>query len=212
MDIYFVRHGETDFNKNGFIQGRSNIPLNDHGRQQAKEAADYFRKNRISFDKVYASPLIRAHETASIVSGWDMAQIITDERLQELAFGTAEGMNYKEMPEGLLNLFKKPECYQVPEGGESIDMLVTRCQSFLDDLRKLPDEAPEVKCVLAATHGAALRGFLSCIEKSSREAFWKKGLENCCIAKVSLENGTYTLLEIIESSDFFKKFEKVLAF
>lgn len=196
IDIYFVRHGETDYNRQGLIQGRTNIPLNETGLKQAEETARYFRKRGITFDEVYSSPLIRARMTAAIISGWEPEHIHADDRVIELAFGEAECMDFHTVPEGIRNLFDNPPAYEVPEGGESIDELRVRCQCFLDELAELPDKEPGVKTVLVATHGAALRGLLSCIENTSREQFWKKGLWNCCIAKTRLEDGVYTLESI----------------
>ena len=69
MIVYFIRHGETDFNKRCLIQGMSDIPLNDKGIQQAGIAAEWFEKQNITFDRVFASPLVRARKTAAIVSG-----------------------------------------------------------------------------------------------------------------------------------------------
>lgn len=198
VDVYFVRHGETDYNKQSLIQGRSDIPLNEHGRSQAAEAAEYFRKRRIIFDKVFASPLLRARETASIISGWPMTRIQTDDRVQELAFGTVEGSNFHTLPASIMNLFRNPPAYEVPEGGESIDELETRCQDFLDELAGLPEKESSVKTVLIVTHGAAMRGLLSCIEHTVREQFWKTGLSNCCIIRVVLDQGSY-MLESIEN-------------
>lgn len=196
VNVYFIRHGETDYNRQGLIQGQINIPLNEKGRSQAAEAAQYFRKESIVFDRVYASPLIRAKETASIVSGWTMERIQTDERVQEMAFGAAEGLNFYTLPEGIMNLFRNPPAYEVPEGGESIDDLKARCQNFLDALAETADREPSIQNVMVVTHGAALRGLLSCIENTSREQFWKKGLLNCCIVRVRLEEGIYTLESI----------------
>ena len=77
MNIYITRHGQTDLNKAHLMQGRTDAPLNAHGRQQAVEAAQQVKG--IHFDAVYSSPLKRAVDTASIISGWDKKDIITDE-------------------------------------------------------------------------------------------------------------------------------------
>lgn len=67
--IYIVRHGQTEKNKANVLQGRSDVPLNEAGRQQAEEVRDRFREAGISFDLVYTSPLIRAVQTAEIIAG-----------------------------------------------------------------------------------------------------------------------------------------------
>ena len=65
MIVYFIRHGETDFNKRCLIQGMSDIPLNDKGIQQAGIAAEWFEKQNITFDRVFASPLVRDKKDGS---------------------------------------------------------------------------------------------------------------------------------------------------
>ncbi len=67
MILAFVRHGQTDFNKNGFVQGRVNIPLNDTGRAQAKTLGLTLLEQNEVFDQILSSPLSRALETANII-------------------------------------------------------------------------------------------------------------------------------------------------
>ena len=67
-EIYLIRHGQTDYNRQFRLQGRSDIPLNRLGLAQARAAHEALRG--VHFDAVYASPLRRAVDTACIVSGW----------------------------------------------------------------------------------------------------------------------------------------------
>ena len=80
--IYFIRHGETDYNKDKRFQGHLNIPLNQKGIVQAKIALDCSKSLRI--DKIYCSPLKRAVETAKIINSFHNAQIIKDDRIKEI--------------------------------------------------------------------------------------------------------------------------------
>ena len=91
MVVYFIRHGETDFNKRCLIQGMSDIPLNDKGIHQAELAADWFKQQGIVFDEVFSSPLVRARKTAAIVSGRTFEEVHPDARIQEMDFGVDEG-------------------------------------------------------------------------------------------------------------------------
>ena len=84
--IYFVRHGQTDWNKAGRIQGHTNTELNNEGRKQAQIVKE--KLNGIKFDKVFASPLKRAKETAQIISE---QEIVFDDRLKERCNGELEG-------------------------------------------------------------------------------------------------------------------------
>ena len=73
--LYLIRHGETQANKTGVLMGSTDTPLNDQGRQQAMMLRD--RTTALEVDSIFASPLSRAVETASIVFG-EKARIITD--------------------------------------------------------------------------------------------------------------------------------------
>ena len=65
MKIYFIRHGETDWNKDGKLQGRVDIPLNEEGRHVAELTCEALKEEH--FDIAFTSPLSRAYETAEII-------------------------------------------------------------------------------------------------------------------------------------------------
>lgn len=200
MVVYFIRHGETDFNKRCLIQGMSDIPLNDKGIHQAELAADWFKQQGIVFDEVFSSPLVRARKTAAIVSGRIFEEVHPDARIQEMDFGVDEGKPYSM----IRDLFDAPEAYVPPERAESIQMLQERVQKFLDMLSDLSKQNKEVHTVLAASHGAALRGIMSCIDHCELKDFWRSGLSNCCIYKTHLENGIWVedgLLHPVEAAE-----------
>ncbi|MCD1573350.1 histidine phosphatase family protein [Agromyces mediolanus] len=95
VTIALVRHGETDWNRERRIQGLTDIPLNDTGRQQAAATAEALRDE--SWDAIYASPLSRAAETASIMAaGLGLAEPVHVPELVERRHGALEGLD----PEG----------------------------------------------------------------------------------------------------------------
>ena len=89
--FYFVRHGETDWNKEGRLQGHTNIPLNETGRAQARAAQQIIA--RLPIDQVVTSTLDRAIETAEILCQTSGKEIMRDARLCERSFGSFEGMD-----------------------------------------------------------------------------------------------------------------------
>ena len=102
MKIYLVRHGETEWNKEYRLQGQADTRLNDYGRELAVITAEALKN--IPFDVIYHSPLNRAEETAVILKGERKIDIIADERIKEMSFGTAEGchiQSIKNNPEDL---------------------------------------------------------------------------------------------------------------
>lgn len=93
MLLYIVRHGETDWNKAGKVQGRTDIPLNERGRYLAEATAEGMKDVRIDF--CYTSPLIRAKETAQIILGEREIPLVEEKRIEEICFGKCEGMKFR---------------------------------------------------------------------------------------------------------------------
>ena len=86
-----IRHGETDWNRQGLIQGFSDIPLNETGIRQAHIVGEHLAGN--SWTKIYTSPLSRAYDTAAIIAEYTgFPDIFCEERLKERYFGQCEGM------------------------------------------------------------------------------------------------------------------------
>jgi broad specificity phosphatase PhoE len=191
MYLYLMRHGETDYNRAGLVQGQIDIPLNASGCAQSQTAAEYFKTRGIRFGDVYVSPLSRAWKTAEIVTGRGREAFTTDERLKEMGFGVFEGTPFRNSPGSFASLVEAPELYLPPEGGESLDQLKLRCLSFLKEMAKKYEDAPEDTRVLAATHGAAIRGFMNIMRREPVSAFWYRGLENCCCVRARLNNGRF---------------------
>ena len=92
--FYFLRHGETAWNKDGILTGAQNIPLNDIGESQAFKAAQILRKRSIKH--IVASPLIRATKTAEIINKSLKIEIIIVNELSECCWGEYEGQPYGE--------------------------------------------------------------------------------------------------------------------
>jgi broad specificity phosphatase PhoE len=89
-----LRHGVTDWNRQGRFQGRTDVPLNDEGISQAHDAADRLRK--LSFDHVVASPLVRALKTAEIIAAAAGKPLDVDDGIIECDFGSLEGTSIAE--------------------------------------------------------------------------------------------------------------------
>jgi broad specificity phosphatase PhoE len=104
--LYYIRHGLTDWNIEGRLQGRRDTPLNDRGRKQAGQCAhilrDLFARDGVQTDDLafVSSPLMRATETMDIIRAGlrlPAGQYARDERLAEIAFGEWEGLTYLEV-------------------------------------------------------------------------------------------------------------------
>lgn len=141
--IYYIRHGETDWNRQGRLQGGHNIPLNDLGRRQAREVAQHLRDAAgVALDSMpwIVSPMDRAQETARICRsalGFDANGFTTLPGLTEITFGTWEGMTWKEVRKadpGRAAQRTADKWGYVPPGGESYAMVHQRTKPVFDAL------------------------------------------------------------------------------
>jgi probable phosphoglycerate mutase len=159
--IYFIRHGETDWNVEGRLQGQKDIPLNDLGRVQAEEAGRRLMGlvPHVEDLAYVASPMTRTRETMALLRkamGLDPDYYRLDGRLVELTFGDWEGMTWKEVRKKepqLASLRERDKWnYAPPGGGESYAMLADRVRPILDDL---------TRDTVVVAHGGVARAFLA---------------------------------------------------
>ena len=173
--IYIIRHGQTEKNRANVLQGRSDIPLNDSGRQQAEKVKDHFIKAGIHFDLVYTSPLIRAVQTAAIIA--EGIPQVKDERLIEMDYGPYEGMDLANPAPEVLEFFRDFVHNPAPNGMEPLQAIVVRLGSFLEEIR---EEAAE-KNILISTHAIAMKGALEYLTPDSGGSYWSKFIGNCAV-------------------------------
>lgn len=140
--IYVLRHGETDWNLDGKLQGRIDIELNEKGKRQAKKVKEKLKG--IKFDKVFSSPLKRAFETAKIITD---EPIEIDDRIIERCKGQLEG-KLKTEYENMLDFINENE---QKLGIESLSDLRGRIKNFFDEL----EEKYAGKNILVVTHAEA---------------------------------------------------------
>lgn len=177
MMLYIMRHGLTDWNTLHKLQGKTDVPLNDEGRRMAHEAASEYRD--VPLDICFCSPLQRARETAQILLEGRDVPIVYDDRLAEMGFGVYEGVaNSFDNPECPINvLFYHPEAYTPVEGGESLDELFARVDSFLREA--VEPELAAGRNVLILAHGAINSCIRGVVEDKPRELFWSEPIPNC---------------------------------
>ena len=195
MKIYFVRHGETIWNKEKKIQGQSDIPLNEYGKELGYITAEALKD--IPFDIVYTSPLIRAKETAQILVNNRNLEIYEDSRLTEMSFGEGEGESLPEIHTHsemkLHNFIHNPGEYIPPAGGETFEELYNRCKNFIEEII-LPAEE-KYNTMLIVGHGALIRGMIHYINNRPTKDFWIVTHKNCSVTIPDCSDGKITLLE-----------------
>ncbi len=189
-----MRHGQTDYNVLKKYYGRTDVALNDVGKEQAREIAEFL--SCVSFDKIITSPLKRAYETAKIIGGDSGAAIEKDELLCEQDFGIFEGKTYlelqKEYPKELKR-WNENFCSEAPLGGESFLQVRKRVDQFVEKIKK-----EEAKCILIVAHKGTFGHFFASALGLSLEGFWNFVFEQGTYSKISMEDGYAIIRKINE--------------
>ncbi len=197
MKLYLIRHSETDWNIERRLQGRSNIPLNKNGQDVAEQTARGM--SQIPFHIMYTSPLLRAKETAAIISRNRKIEIREEEDIQEISFGVYEGCyvskeRYNVPDESFRNFFEDTDNYNPPEDGESVEELIERVQHFLDEMIALYQDTE--KNIAVVSHGATIRAMLTVIENKRVDQLWDDGVPpNCGVSTVMYAEKEWHVLE-----------------
>lgn len=178
--VCLVRHGETDWNRAGKIQGREDIPLNDTGKKQARRCGEYLKNGQ--WNILVSSPLKRARETAEIIGGIiGIKNIQLVEAFQERDYGLASGLTKKERE------------FRFPSGNvPGWENDVTLQKRVMGGLEKLVRQYPE-KNVLIVAHGGVIRTVLSKIKGCEKVAETPGQLHNACINIVNYEDGRWNI-------------------
>ena len=192
-ELYIIRHGETDLNKQGIVQGRGiNSDLNDTGRAQAE--AFYQMYKNVPFQKIYTSSLKRTHQTVHqfIASGLPWEQL---SGLDELAWGEWEG---KPNSEHALEVFRDlVEQWQAGnyeakfEGGESPAEVAQRLNEAVAHIKSHKEE----KLVLVCMHGRAMRLLLCILTGKPFSEMSEFPHQNTTLYKVALTGDTFTITD-----------------
>ena len=177
-DLYLVRHGETDWNRQRRIQGLTDIPLNETGRSQAR--ATGMLLSRRHWDGIFSSPLGRAVETASIIAAVvGLGEPTLVDALVERNYGQAEGLDWIEVER------RYPPGTTVP-GRESREQVGAR---VIPALMRLAAERPG-ESLLIVSHGGAIRSVLNQVEPSASHGM----ITNGSVHSFRLEDGALRLI------------------
>lgn len=137
MKFYLLRHGQTEWNIEGKIQGKTDIPLNETGLLQARYLAEGVCKN--AFRAIYSSPLLRARQTAECIAEKTGLPVRLLPELREVDFGLWEGKGWTEIEKAFPEDFRRWEenpAEFMPTGGESREACRKRCQLAVEQMKK----------------------------------------------------------------------------
>lgn len=202
MKLYIVRHGVTDWNEAKRLQGNSDIPLNEKGRELARITAEGLKD--IPFDHIFSSPLGRAVETAEIIRRDRDIPIITDERLIEMGFGIDEGVMPEKRTPGVAVFFTHPEEYVPAEDAESVEAVLARTKDFYENVLVPMSLKEQDAIVMVSGHGAMNKALMSAIEKREVKDYWAGAWQlNCSVFIYEINGHDAKLLE--EGKIFYER-------
>ncbi|MFL5916105.1 MAG: histidine phosphatase family protein [Gaiellaceae bacterium] len=170
--LLLVRHGETDWNADGRLQGQTDRPLSDFGRTQALRLAGELAEEEL--EAIYSSDLARALETAEIVAERVGLPVLLDPDLREKDWGTWEGLTAVERD-------------RVEFVGESTEAHQER---ILRALRRISEGHPDGGSVLVVTHGGSM-----CRVQTAALGMALPVVENCGRWLCAYENGAFRALD-----------------
>lgn len=188
LQVYLVRHGETEWNAARRIQGQSDSPLTAKGLFQARQVAERVRKEGITH--VITSDLGRTRHTAQIIADACGCEVIEEPRLRELHMGVLEtrildGLTEQE------EVWRKQMVDGSPQGripeGETMTELATRMRAALDNCLNLPAGSKP----LLVSHGIALGSLISTILGLPAYAERRLRLRNCSLSRVDHQESAW---------------------
>lgn len=189
LEIWWIRHGETDWNTENRIQGSADQPLNARGLHQAALLAP--RLATVGFDAVYASDLDRARTTAH--TALPDADVRLDRRLRELAYGVLEGKIWAQLGADDADLAahwsQDRLGRRLPGGGESYGDLMARVAAFQADL-------PTHGRVAAFSHGGTIRSALYGVIGLPAQQAWRVEIDNTSVTRLRFDDRGATLLSV----------------
>ncbi|BFD24865.1 MAG: histidine phosphatase family protein [Candidatus Parcubacteria bacterium] len=175
LNIYLARHGQDEDNFNGILNGHRNNPLTELGQTQAQTLAAHIKEQGLSFEKIYASPLRRAHQTAQIVAAaLDYPEPTVEPDLIERDFGVMTGKKISEIetlhPDEIFHS-NGVTYFLSAEGSETLPEALERAKGFLAKLRAAH---PEGGNILLVTHG----DFSKMMFAAFYDLPWKEALQS----------------------------------
>ena len=179
--LYLCRHGETPWNAEGRIQGRTDIPLSPKGLAQAKTLASFFKQNPPNAKVIVSSPLERARQTAECIAGATGLDLVIDDDLTEIHTGIYTGCTYKELahdPKWLKHL-EDPWHEGYGESGENAESVRTRVARCLE---KYED-------AIWVSHASPIRNILMYLLDIPTHHLYHIAIENAAASYLTFRDG-----------------------
>lgn len=196
--VYFVRHGESMGNTQGFFQGHTNCELSENGLLQVETLKE--RCRYLEYDAIYSSPLNRTLATANAVNFYHKLPIIIEEGLIEINGGVFEGQSFKDLPKlypEQFNTFRNNLHLFNPEDGESVKSVYDRIIKTVNKLVTIN----KGKTIVLVSHGCTIKNYL-CYATSTPfekidELSWS---DNTSISKINFNDDLIPNVEFMNDA------------
>jgi probable phosphoglycerate mutase len=195
MQLILVRHGETDYNRNGLALGQCDVPLNETGLRQAAALEFALASDKIA--AIYASPLSRTMATAAAIANPHSLIVAPEERLIEMDIGKIEGMTGSEMVKQHPDLIEnwggaKGPTYRMPGSEERLVDVQARARAAMEEiLTRHPDET-----VVAVTHNFVILSTLAWLIGVELADFRRLRQSVAGISRVELRPGSAQVITL----------------
>ncbi|HBC92134.1 MAG TPA: alpha-ribazole phosphatase [Pelotomaculum sp.] len=191
--VYLIRHGETEWNNTMKFQGATDIPLSERGRRQAVSLGK--RLAALKLDAFYASDLVRARETATIISSRHGMSIETIPALRELNFGAWEGLTIAEIQKLFANeleqWWENPFSIRIP-GGETYNELIERSVNAIKEIVARHSDGR----IAVVSHGGPIRSIVGSVLEMDLGKYWRLGLHNGSLSILDFTGWEYGILTL----------------
>ncbi|MDF2521530.1 MAG: Phosphoglycerate mutase [Clostridia bacterium] len=196
LRLYIVRHGQTEFNVEGRLQGRMDSPLTEKGLRDAEALGKYL--SDISFDMVLASPSKRAQRTAEIICSGKDISIQVEPDMREINLGSWEGRTKEEVlrayPQEGEIFYNKPHLYKPLEGDNYYDVQERAAAA----VKRLADECQEGN-ILIVTHTVVVRAIVAYFMGYPMEKLWEQIIEGTSITLLEADHGEIKVAAVGET-------------
>ena len=192
MDIYLIRHGETESNKQKRYIGWSESPLSPLGRRQAEKAASYLAGEGL--EARFCSDLQRAKSTANVIGAGCGLKPAATNLLREISFGQWEGLTFDQIKSGWGDAIScwldNPFLRSAPDG-ETLAEVRARMSSFV---KRMEEQKPGLKSIAAVSHGGSIRTLLHHVLQLDEGSFWDLKIENASVSLIRREDDCYRVI------------------
>lgn len=180
--VLLMRHGETEWNREGRVMGRNPVPLSDAGREQVAAAAEFTRGLKLNL--IVTSPLVRARQSAEIVAErLGEIEITEDPRLSEVEYGRWEGMTFRNLlDDELYQQYKDHPDTMATPGGETLAQAQSRGLAAIHDAMR----ANHGRRVLFVSHGDIIRTVICHFMRVELAHFRRLRVDNANLSALEL--------------------------